>query len=133
MIRVTLVCPETMIGDANHLAMALGEGPADGLTFGTPVWRDANGGLYSVASALLPVAVLARLIAPVPRPDWDYGRVVNVAGAGRARAAALVWRADSDDVPPSAVTADRVMVIAGLAPEDALRMIGLERLPEDAT
>lgn len=34
MMRVTIACPEALIGDANQLALCLGLGPEDAQTYG---------------------------------------------------------------------------------------------------
>ena len=110
-MRLTIACPAPLRDDANNLAMVLGYGPDDALTYGGLNWQDADGNLYAVAS--LPVSDTFTITAqsPLQRPAWDTDNHVNMAGANRAQAA-LVFS-------PTPVTAmpDKLTACAG---DDAL-------------
>lgn len=71
MIRVTLACPEALIGDANQLASVLGYSRADAATFGLAVWRDADGHRYAVASTLAAPNFRQDATAPLVAPAWE--------------------------------------------------------------
>ena len=69
MMRVTIACPDGLIGDANQLALCLGLGPEDAQTYGEVVWQDAAGNRYAVASAVVSrhfAAVAASALAEPP-------------------------------------------------------------------
>lgn len=83
MTRVTIACPEALIADANQLALCLGYGPKDALTYGLPIWQDAVGNLYAVASAIVgdgfPVAAGSPLVEPPWGADMDAARRAQAA------------------------------------------------------
>lgn len=132
MIRITILCPEAHVGDANQLAMALGEGPADGLTFGPPGWQDRAGNRHAVASLQVSAGWLCAAGRALLRPEWDVPPYrINLTGAGRAQAAVLIWAPEPEGPPLPEPQPGRVIVIVGLAPETALLMAGMVRLPDD--
>ena len=49
-MRLTIACPDALRDDANNLAMILGYGLGDALTYGGLNWQDAGGNLYACAS-----------------------------------------------------------------------------------
>lgn len=129
MIRITIVCPEAHVGDANHLAMVLGEGPDEAHTYGTPAWQDGDGNLYSVASLPVSPAFLVAAQSPLSRPAWDTEPyAVNMAGAERAQAlVALFDPAGEAAVPPA--DPDTILTLPG-DPLAMLAAVGLSRIPE---
>ena len=102
-MRVTIACPDGLIGDANQLALCLGLGPEDARTYGEAVWLDAAGNRYAVASAI----VSSRFAADASSPMMQASRS-GPAGApiwikACARAAAVIsaphcGSASGDDV-----------------------------------
>jgi len=110
-MRLTIACPDAMRDDANQLAMVLGFGPDDALTYGSLGWQDAAGNLYAVAS--LPVGASFTTIAQtaLQRPAWDTDNHVNMAAANRAQAA-LVF-----SLTPVLAMPDKLTACAG---DDAL-------------
>jgi len=124
-MRVTIACPIAMVDDANDLAMVLGEGPADGSTFGTFMCEDGDGAQYAVTStvarAIFPVAATSTL----SRPAWDSAPyTVNMAGAERAQAALVVYD-PSDPVIPAP---SRILAVIGNDAGAALAVMGLTAL-----
>lgn len=91
MIRVTIACPEALIGDANQLALCLGLGPDDAQTYGQPVWRDAAGSLYAVASAVVGEGFASAAGSPLTEPPWG----ADMAAAARAQAVIMIGGAAS--------------------------------------
>ena len=81
MTRLTLICPEALMDDANALAATLGEGPQDAASFGNPVWVDAGGARFAAIS-LVSDDLLDAVSAPLGAPDWP----VDLVAAERARA-----------------------------------------------
>ena len=82
MIRVTIACPEVLIGDANQLALCLGLGSEDAQTYGEAVWLDAAGNRYAVASAIVSSRFAADAAAPLADPPWG----ADMTAAVRAQA-----------------------------------------------
>jgi len=118
MIRVTIACPEALIGDANQLALCLGYGPADALTYGAAAWKDGSGNLYAVASALVSETFTASATSALVRPAWD----VNLTGAKRAQAAIRIG---------GAADPARLVAVFGDDPQAALAELGVSRVPID--
>jgi hypothetical protein len=117
-----------MVSDANHLAMVLGFGPADALTYKGGRWQDSDGALYAVASTVIGGGFVSRATSTLARPEWDTTNHVNMAGAGRAQAAvALIQDGASPLASPTRITAiigdDGLAALAtmGLAPVETDR------------
>ena len=119
-MRITAACPEAMIDDANNLAMVLGQGPADALTYGALKWQDADGNLYAAASFVVKPQWVGGAQSALQRPEWDAEPYkVNMAGARRAQAA-LAFSLEPVLATPSALTA-----IGGMNGLEALAAMGL--------
>ena len=118
-MRVTIACPEALIGDANQLALCLGLGPEDAQTYGAACWQDAAGNRYAVASAVVGEGFLAASGAGLRPPAWP----VDLAAATRAQARVTLGL---PAVP------ERLAAMVSLTPEAALAALGLNRLPESA-
>jgi len=86
-MRITIACPDALRDDANNLAMVLGFGPDDALTYGALNWQDAAGNLYACASLPVSDTFTTAAQTALQRPVWDADNHVNMAGAGRAQAA----------------------------------------------
>lgn len=134
MIRITIICPEAHLGDANSLAMALGQGPADGLTFGAAAWQDRGGSRYAAASLPFSSAWLAAAQSPLARPAWDIEPyAVNMAGAGRAQAR-VVLQDPAGEAPLPRADSATILVLAGepLAMLAAAGLVRIEAADADA-
>jgi hypothetical protein len=125
MIRITAACPETLIADANHLAMCLAHGPADGDTYRSPCWQDADGHLYAAASFEVRSEWIMSAQSPLVRPEWDTDEIVGMAAAARAQAA-LVFALEPTPAAPGQITA-----IGGMDGVDALVAMGLTPVAQD--
>ena len=123
MIRATIACPEALIGDANQLASCLGLGPEDAQTYGAPVWQDAAGNRYAVASAQVSRSFPAAAASPLTPPPWG----ADMAAASRAQG--LIRIGDPDE--PEICLADPAALVAVIRddPQTALSDLGLQRLP----
>ena len=117
MMRVTIACPDGLIGDANQLALCLGLGPEDAQTYGEAVWQDAAGNRYAVASAVVGEGFLAASGAGLRSPAW----AVDLAAAARAQSRVTLGL-------PAAP--DRLAAMLGTTPEAALAGLGLTPLPD---
>jgi len=104
-MRLTIACPDALRDDANNLAMVLGYGPADALTYGSLGWQDAAGNLYAAASLPVSDAFTTAAQTGLERPEWDTEPyTINMAGANRAQAA-LVFSLEPVQAMPDKLTA----------------------------
>jgi len=108
---LTIACPDALRDDANDLAMVLGFGPDDALTYGGLNWQDDDGNLYACASLTVSDAFTTAAQSGLQRPAWDTDSHVNLAGANRAQAA-LVF-----SLTPVTAMPDKLTACAG---DDAL-------------
>ena len=108
---LTIACPDALRDDANDLAMVLGFGPDDALTYGGLNWQDDDGNLYACASLTVSDAFTTAAQSGLQRPAWDTDSHVNLAGANRAQAA-LVF-----SLTPVTALPDKLTACAG---DDAL-------------
>ncbi len=70
MPRVTIACPVDLRADANQLARCIGLGPDDDQTYGEPVWRDAAGNAYAVASVVVGEGFVVAATTDLAEPIW---------------------------------------------------------------
>lgn len=118
-MRITVACPESMISDANHLAMALAFSEADGRTFGEPNWKDADGNLYACASLIATDTWIAKAQSILTRPEWDKGNIIDAEKARRVHAA-LVF-----SLSPVLASPKRLTAIGGIDGLEAIAAMGL--------
>ena len=86
-MRLTIACPDVLRDDANQLAMVLGFGVQDALTYVALNWQDADGNLYACASLPVSDTFTTTAQTALQRPVWDTDNTVNMAGANHAQAA----------------------------------------------
>lgn len=118
-LRVTIICPEAMMGDANALALVLGESAGDDRTFRAAGYEDAMGNRYAVASSLVKPAFFTAAGSPLTVPDHAPG--ADLAAASRAQSAVVIF----DPVAPVQATPDRLLAIAGDDAAAALALAGV--------
>lgn len=63
--RMTLIVPESLMPEANQLALIAGESPDDVNTFTTTNYQDNSGNLYAVCSTVIKPIVLSLLNTPL--------------------------------------------------------------------
>jgi len=128
--RMIIICPAAHVGDANQLAMALGDSVASWQhTFGDASMRDADGALYSVASWDADDAWLAAVQSVPERPDWDVEPYeINMAAAIRAQALVVLYDPESDGPVPQA-SASTILILPG-EPMAMAAAAGLVRVVE---
>lgn len=131
-LRVTIFAPEAEISDANNLAMVLGQGPADGSTFGTAGYEDASGNLYAVSSTVARQTFPTDAASPLQRPAWDNpaegtAYAISMAAAERAQAKVVVYD------PEAPVQADPSRILAIVHPDarQAIEWAGVTRIGAD--
>ena len=103
-MRLTIACPEALRDDANQLAMVLGYGPDDALTYGGLNWQDSDGNLYAAASLIVSDTFTTAAQSGLQRPAWDTDNIIDMAGANRAQAA-LVFSLTPVTAMPDKLTA----------------------------
>jgi hypothetical protein len=118
MQRVTAACPAALVADANHLAMVLGLGPADGQSYRIGSWRDADGYAYACVSFLARPEWLAAAQSGLVRPAWDTDQIIDMAAADRAQAAL-------DLTPGVQAGQGRIAVVIGGTGREALEAMGV--------
>jgi hypothetical protein len=132
MKRITIACPAAHTDDANSLAMVLGYGPADGLTYSNVGYQDALGNLYACASLPVGDSFVSTATSPLERPEWDVEPYqVNMAGATRAQALVTVWEPTEESPEPPLANPDAITAVAG---EDGVAMLaamGLTTIPQE--
>ena len=121
-MRLTIACPDALRDDANDLAMVLGFGPDDALTYGGLNWQDDDGNLYACASLTVSDAFTTTAQSGLQRPEWDDDNHVNMAGANRAQAA-LVF-----SLTPVAAMPDKLTACAGDEALATLAAMGLTQV-----
>ena len=124
-MRITAAAPETLVSDANQLAMALAFSPADGLTYTGLNWQDSGGNLYAAASWEASDAWVESASQPLVRPAWDVDEVIDMPAAEAAQAM-LVFSTDPVPAIPTNLTA-----LSGPDAVAALGLMGLTAVPQE--
>lgn len=127
MRRITIACPAAHTDDANSLAMVLGYGPADGLTYSNVGYQDAGGNLYACASLPVGDSFVSTATSPLVRPEWDVDEIIDMAAANRAQALVTIWGLGEDEGDP-AVTPDHILAMFNPDPLSILARAGVERI-----
>ena len=123
-MRITVSCPQSLIPQANQLAMCLALSEADSRTYGALNWQDADGNLYAACSFMAQEHWILFAQSPLVRPDWDTGKIIDMDAAAEAQAA-LVYSTEAIAASPNALTA-----IGGMEGIEALEAMGLQVVPE---
>ena len=92
---ITIAVPAAHIADANQLALCIGYSAADGETYGAPVWQDAGGHLYAVASGQVSEGFPAAAAAPLSEPPWG----ADMEAAARAQALVAIYDPETSPAP----------------------------------
>lgn len=77
MKTVELLCPESMMADANHLAAAKGQSMADMLTFRNVNYTDGTNN-YCWVGVQVGDEWLSNMTQPVARPTYDTGSQIDL-------------------------------------------------------
>ena len=123
--RVTIVCSEALIPDANQLALVIGESAADDQTFGPAKWQDASGNLYAVSSTVATGSFESKATTTLEAPD--HAPDADLTAAGRAQAAMYIYGAHGTD----GAATGRLWALVEPAPGDpkqALEWAGVSRV-----
>ena len=122
-MRVTIFVPETMIADANQLALCLGQSAADVHTFGAATWQDAGGNLYAVASTLATGTFVTSATSQIAAPD--FAPDADLTAAGRAQAALVIY----DQQAPVQADPSHILAIIHDDAQAAISLAGVSIVP----
>lgn len=127
-MRIAIVCPEALVADANHLALALANSEADALSFLAPQWVDPDGNFYSVASWEDNADWVGASHAGLLRPDWDTDEVIDLAAVSRAKDALDCWAPTEETPGLPRPSPTRIRVLVGINGPASLLSTGLRRV-----
>ena len=130
MIRITVACPESMMYNANQLAMCLARTKADEGTYDRAVWTDNDKNLYSVASFVVPPEWITKAQSPIVRPLWDTDEYINMTAANLAHNALVFHDAGMDPNIPLANTTT-LLAIGRMVGLEAVAAMGLHDYSPD--
>ena len=123
MQRATIATPESLIADANKLALCLGESTQDERTFTVASYQDASGNLYAVASTV--AKPIFAQIAGQPLQAPDHAPDMDLAAATRSQALL--------QINGGIATPDVIAVILGgrlESSQDHIAALGLTQITE---
>ena len=106
--RMTIAVPQSLMPQANQLALIAGESPDDVNTFTNANWQDADGNLYAVCSTVIKLIVLEM-----------FGQTVDNTDAQSALDASVMY---SDGVK---ATPDKIVIAVDIEPLLAFEAMGL--------
>lgn len=122
-MRITVACPESLMEDANQLAMVLAFSPEDAMTYRGLNWRDSESNLYAAASFEARPEWIIGAQSKLVRPLWDTEPyTINMAAANRAQAS-LVFAQE-----PTLASPDKLTAMAGVEGVEALALMGLVQI-----
>ena len=125
MRRITIACPAAHTDDANQLAMVLGYGPADGLTYSNVGYQDALGNLYACASLPVGDSFVSTATSQLQRPEWDTEEVIDMDKAAQAQGLVLLWMPNEDYPYPPQANPSQITAILGMDGVAAVAAMGL--------
>lgn len=95
---LSVVCPEALCDQANHLAACVGISMEDMKTFNGCHYEDSQGNKYSVIQTLLKQVAEDKLGTALERPDFDTLNEIDLTAASIAQA---LMTFELDDVQAS--------------------------------
>ena len=130
-MRLTIAVPASRINIANQLAMVLGYGPADGITYSNVGYQDAGGNLYACASLPVGDSFVSTATSPLVRPEWDTEEVIDMDKATQAQGLVLLWMPNEDDFYPPQANPSQIVATIGMGGQEAISAMGLTPVPQD--
>lgn len=122
--RMSLVVPESLIPQANQLALIAGESPDDVHTFTQTSYQDSVGNLYSVCSTVIKPIILSLLSTPLA------DSVLQAEGADLSLAQQAM---NSVVMYKEGVTAtlDNIYIAIDIEPHEFFELVGLSAVESD--
>jgi hypothetical protein len=115
---MTIAVPQSLIPQANQLALIAGESPDDVNTFTNANWQDADGNRYAVCSTVIKPIVLAMLGHPIEGGELQ-AEGADMSLAQQALDVAVMY---SDGVK---ATPDSIVIAIDIDPLEAFAAMGL--------
>ena len=116
--RMTLAVPETLMPQANQLALIAGESSDDDKTFTVANWQDKAGNKYAVCSAVIKPIVLSLLNQPVA------DSVLTAENADTVQAQQAMDKVVMYEQGMTATT-DKIIIVIDVEPISFFRGLGL--------
>lgn len=91
-MRATIAVCETLMDEANALALIVGESEADFQTFTHAGWEDSSGNKFACASSVVKPSITDIATRTLSAPD--YAPDADVTAAETAQAALVLWSGD---------------------------------------
>jgi hypothetical protein len=129
--RLTVACPEELVEAANHLALAIGEGPGDFYSFGVPQWQNEDGTRFSVISTAATNLLFAYAGSQLQKRDFAPEEW-SAEKAFEAQSVTQIWFGPSEEAPevPKAEKG-KLLGVVGDDIFGILAAMGLSRIPEE--
>lgn len=128
MTLLSLIAPEAMMSEVEHLAMALARGEADRDTFLTATWQDAAGQLYAVAAK--PQTTLAQdPTLPLERPTWDMSGGIDMDRVKSMQNVLVFCDTEASESLPNP-NVGGILALRGGDPLTLLASVGLALVPQ---
>lgn len=122
--RMTLVVPELLMPQANHLALTAGESPDDVHTFTTANYQDRFGNKYAVCSTVIKPIVLTLLSTPLAdSPIQADGANLELAQAAMDK---VVMYAEGVKAMP-----EHIYIAIDIEPHEFFELVGLSAVESD--
>ena len=123
--RMSLCVPQSMMSDANQLALVAGENAADINTFASADWQDIDGNLYAVCSTAIKTKVLDLFGQSISRDNlYDHAINADVPAAQKALDSAKIYKADM------LASTDKIIIGIDIEPLLFFKNIGLTRIDD---
>jgi len=118
--RMSLIVPESMIPQANQLALIAGESAADVSTFSVADYQDADGNLYAVCSTVIKPIVLDMLGQSLSADNAPLtSDIADIVMAQQAMDAAVMY------VDGMTAGIDKIVIAIDIEPLLAFEAMGL--------
>lgn len=126
--RLTVICPESLMTPANHLAVSIGEMLGDFYTFIQADWEDSQGNRYAIMSSAITDIFFQYAGSMLQRRDfapdnWSFEL------ATQAQMAVILWTGPTEQYPafPQA-DPNKIIGIVDDNPINVLQSIGLVKI-----
>lgn len=123
--RMSLAVPQTLMPQANQLALIVGVSEYDDKTFTSANWQDKDGNLYAVCSTVIKPVVLGLFgisLTDITLPD--HASKADVTAAQQALDKVVMWQGDK-------VSTASIMCAIDFEPLQAFADMGLTIIESD--
>jgi hypothetical protein len=124
MKKLTVICPEMYIYDANQFSRCVGLGPDDDKTFAAVMWQDSLANRYAIASGIVSDNFISTATSMLAEPAWSC----DLAAALRAQALVQIYNIDSLNIQ---ATPDNILAVFGDDVHAIISALGLQHIRSD--